>query len=183
MSGAERREQILDAARTVFADRGFGATTDEVARAVGVSQPYVVRLFGSKRGLVLEAYRDASTAVLDAFAAVPPGPQAGQQMGDAYGRFLADRDRLMLLMHGFIAGADPEIGALARHTLGEVYRLFRERTGGSEDDARAFVAQGMLLNVLVAVDAPAHLGEDPGFDGLVACNRDWIEEMREASSG
>src|SRR3954451_3613839 len=88
MTGAARRGQILAAARAVFADKGFAATTDEVARAAGVSQPYVVRLFGSKRELFLAAYRLAAGEIEAALRAVPAGPDAGALMGDAYVRLL-----------------------------------------------------------------------------------------------
>ena len=180
MSGAQRREEILVAARTVFAERGYSASTDEVARAAGVSQPYVVRLFGTKRELFLEAYTQASAEVLAALASVPAGPDAGMAMGDAYVGLLEDRDLLRLVMHGFIAGADEEVGKVARHTLGEAFRLFRERSGADEETARRFVAQGMLINVLLAVDAPTHRGEDAGMDALVQCVQDGIAERRTA---
>lgn len=178
MTGAARRDQILAAARRVFADKGFAATTDEVARAAGVSQPYVVRLFGSKRELFLAAYRQAGAEIEAALGSVEAGPDAGQRMGDAYIRLLEDRDLLRLTMHGFLAGTDDEVGKIARHTLGEAFRLFRERTGAPDDEARVFVASGMLINVLLAVDAPAHPGEDDGMDALVECVRVSIDEQR-----
>src|SRR5690348_13360031 len=109
MTGAARRDQILAAARSVFAARGYTASTDEVARAAGVSQPYVVRLFGSKRELFVETYRQASDQVLAALRTAEPGPEAGRRMGDAYVGLLADRELLLLLMHGFIAGTDEEV--------------------------------------------------------------------------
>jgi AcrR family transcriptional regulator len=177
MTGAERREQILAAARRVFAEGGYAASTDEVARAAGVSQPYVVRLFGSKRELFLAAYQQASDQVLATLSAVPAGDDAGKRMGDAYVGLLDDRDLLRLLMHGFIAGADDAVGRVARHTLGEAFRLFRERSGGTDDDARLFVAQGMLINVLLAVDAHRHAGEDTGMDGLVACTLEHLTPL------
>jgi AcrR family transcriptional regulator len=169
MRSPERREQILAAAKSVFAEGGYQATTDQVARAAGVSQPYVVRLFGSKRDLFLAVYREAADAVVRALASVPAGPDAGDRMGEAYVRLLEDRNLLRVLMHGFIAGADEEVGRLARHTLGEAYRLFTERAGGTPDEARRFVAFGMLINVLLATDAPEHPGEDRGMDDLVQC--------------
>ncbi|MBN9195873.1 MAG: TetR/AcrR family transcriptional regulator, partial [Microbacterium sp.] len=59
LSSDERREQIVRAAIAVFGARGYvGATTDEVAKAAGVSQPYVVRLFGSKESLFLAALNE-----------------------------------------------------------------------------------------------------------------------------
>ncbi|MCR6689663.1 TetR/AcrR family transcriptional regulator [Cellulomonas sp.] len=169
MSSDQRREQILAAARRVFAEGGYGATTDEVARAAGVSQPYVVRLFGSKRELFAAAYQAATGEVLTALGAVPAGPDAERLMGQAYLSLIADRDLLRLLMHGFIAGTEDEVGRAARHCLGESFRLYSERTGATPDEARQFVAFGMLLNVLVAVDAEAHRGQDEGLDGLTDC--------------
>jgi AcrR family transcriptional regulator len=180
MSGTQRREEILVAARTVFAERGYAASTDEVARAAGVSQPYVVRLFGTKRELFLEAYSVASAQIIEALSAVPAGPDAAVRMGDAYIGLLADRDLLRMVMHGFTAGADEEVGRVARHTLGEAFRLFQERSGEDEQAARVFVAQGMLINVLLAVDAPAHVGEDAGLDALVQCVQDDIAERATA---
>lgn len=177
MTSSERREQILAAARAVFAQGGYQATTDQVARAAGVSQPYVVRLFGTKRDLFLAVYREAGDRVLAAMRAVPAGPDAAERMGAAYVSLLADRDLLRVLMQGFIAGTDDEVGRIARHTLGEVYRLFEERTGAGPDEARRFVAMGMLINVLLAVDAPAHAGDDRGLDALMECTVKGVEGL------
>lgn len=170
LTGEARREQILSAALPAFAEGGYaGTTTDQVARAAGVSQPYVVRLFGSKKQLFLELYQQVSARVVAAFGSVEAGPYAAERMGQAYIGLMADRDLLQVLMHGLTAAADPEIGALARYTLGESYRLFRDRTGYPEGAGRDFVAQGMLINVLLAADAREHVGEDPAFDALVSC--------------
>ncbi|MFP3344532.1 TetR/AcrR family transcriptional regulator, partial [Halomonas sp. SIMBA_159] len=65
---SERREQILAAASIVFGERGyFGATTDQIAKAAGISQPYVVRMFGSKENLFTEVLSRASDKVLTTF--------------------------------------------------------------------------------------------------------------------
>ena len=170
MTAGERREQILHVALRVFAAGGYiGTTTDQVARAAGVSQPYVVRLFGGKQQLFAEVYARASQRVVEALAAVGPGPDAKREMGEAYVGLLADRDLLLLLLHGFASGSEPEIGRLARHTLSEAFRLYRERTGQDEDEARVFVAHGMLINVMLAVGAPEHAGEDAALDALTLC--------------
>ncbi len=170
MTASERREQILHAALTVFADGGYaGTTTDQVAREAGVSQPYVVRLFGGKQQLFAELYSRASSRVVAALAAVEPGPNAKQEMGEAYIGLLADRNLLLLLMHGFAAGSEPEIGRLARYTLSEAFRLYVERTGEGPDEARVFVAHGMLINVLLAVNATEHLSENAALDALAEC--------------
>jgi AcrR family transcriptional regulator len=170
MTADERREQILKAALIVFAEGGYaGTTTDQIAREAGVSQPYVVRLFGGKQPLFTEVYSRASSLVVAALSAVAPGPDAKQKMGEAYIGLLADRNLLLLLMHGFAAASEPEIGRLARYTLSEAFRLYLERTGEGPDQARIFVAHGMLINVLLAVNATEHLSESPALDALALC--------------
>ena len=81
MSADHRRELVLQAATRAFARRGYNATsTDEVAREAGVSQPYVVRIFGTKLELFLQVFERALEQVrltfeqvLDDLAAAGPG--------------------------------------------------------------------------------------------------------------
>jgi AcrR family transcriptional regulator len=52
MTAAERREQLIEVARTVFAERGFdGASVEEIAARAEVSKPVVYEHFGGKEGL------------------------------------------------------------------------------------------------------------------------------------
>ncbi|MFI0719025.1 TetR family transcriptional regulator [Streptomyces sp. NPDC021224] len=52
MTGKERREQLLDVGRTLFAERGYEATSvEEIAHKAGVSKPVVYEHFGGKEGL------------------------------------------------------------------------------------------------------------------------------------
>ena len=77
MSSEERREQIIEAAIAVFGAKGYvGTTTDDVARAASVSQPYVVRLFGTKENLFLEALGSALDELLD-------DPEQRSRLGEA----------------------------------------------------------------------------------------------------
>ena len=81
----------------------------------------------------------------------------------------ADRNLRRLLRHGVAAGSEPEIERLAGWTLSEAFRLYLERTGEGPDEARVFVAHGMLINVLLAVNATEHLSESPALDALALC--------------
>ena len=57
-SATERRVDVLEPAREVFAEHGLsGASTDAIARKAGISQPYLFRLFGTKKELYLESVR------------------------------------------------------------------------------------------------------------------------------
>ncbi|MGK5448474.1 MULTISPECIES: TetR family transcriptional regulator [Streptomyces] len=52
MTGKERREQLLDIGRALFAERGFeGTSVEEIAAKAGVSKPVVYEHFGGKEGL------------------------------------------------------------------------------------------------------------------------------------
>src|SRR6478752_10724106 len=71
MSADERRELVLAAATRAFARGGYhGTSTDAVAKEAGVSQPYVVRMFGTKLDLFLEVFERSVGRIRDAFAAV-----------------------------------------------------------------------------------------------------------------
>lgn len=61
---------MLEAASLVFGERGYeGTTTDAVARAAGVSQAYIVRMFGSKQALFTEVAQRALARIEEAFRA------------------------------------------------------------------------------------------------------------------
>lgn len=165
-----RREQILDAATAAFAEAGYaGTSTDAVARAAGVSQPYVVRFFGTKAELFLAVLERVGAQLVARFEAVPPGPDAKVRMAEAYLDLIADPNQLKVLMHGFVLGSDPRIGERARAVLARAFELYLSRTGGAVEEARDFVAHGMLLNVLFSLEAPAHAHEDPRIAELVRC--------------
>ena len=52
MTGKERREQLLDVGRVLFAERGYeGTSVEEIAHKAGVSKPVVYEHFGGKEGL------------------------------------------------------------------------------------------------------------------------------------
>ena len=52
MTGKQRREQLIDVGRKLFADKGFeGTTVEEIAARAGVSKPVVYEHFGGKEGL------------------------------------------------------------------------------------------------------------------------------------
>jgi len=167
MAREQRRELMLAAATAMVAERGFaGVSTDAVAQAAGVSQPYVVQMFGSKAQLLAAVFERTSERVLAAFAAVPAGPRAEGAMSAAYMSLAQDGDLLRVLVHGLCAGTDPVIGPLARFVLTETVRLFQERTGSDLQTARDFLAHGMLINVLLVAAAPAHLHESALLEQL-----------------
>lgn len=172
MPAEERRELILQAATRAFAEGGYaGTSTDTVAKEAGVSQPYVVRMFGTKLDLFLTVCAHACARVEAAFRAVldegpfdPASDEDKLRMGNAYHALLADTDFLHVLMHCFTASSVPEIGVLARDGMGRIFATLLE-TGWTAEEVTDFIAHGMLLNVLVSIGA---FGADDGPLGVLA---------------
>jgi len=180
MSADERRDQVLAAATRAFAGGGYaGTSTDVVAREAGVSQPYVVRMFGTKLELFLAVFERAAERIRTAFQEVldgypparpfnPDSEDDWAALGAAYTELLADRDFMLVLMHGFAAGGDPAIGATGRGCMSRIYDVLLS-TGCTSERATAFVAHGMLLNVMLAMRAPEHLSDSPALSDLTIC--------------
>lgn len=166
MSSDERREQIIDAAIAVFGARGYeGTTTDEIARAAGVSQPYVVRLFGSKEKLFLATLAVVLEHLFTAFRA---GLTAGgevviqERMGLAYVDLLRVRGLHQMLSQTFLLGGHPVIGPAARRGFTDVWEFLRgPEVGMSAAQAHDFLAQGMLLNTMIGLRIAEQHGVDP----------------------
>jgi AcrR family transcriptional regulator len=157
-SADERREEILAVAMEHFAAGGFhGTSTEAIAREAGISQPYLFRLFRTKRALFLACNDRACEKVLDAFrsaAASAPEDERLYAMGRAYvERLLPDRHAILMLMQGYAAaGADAGIREHVRLSYGEVVSEVAELSGAEPEDVWSFFATGMLLNIVAALD-------------------------------
>ncbi|PZF79297.1 TetR/AcrR family transcriptional regulator [Jiangella anatolica] len=155
LPAAERRESILAAATVVFGERGYaGATTDQIAIAAGISQAYVVRTFGSKETLFVEVARRAVGRIEAAFRAAiaaDDGRPVAQRLGAAYIDLVADRGILLSLLHLFSLGSDTAIGRTGREGFLTIYRLVRDEAGLAPDEASHFLAEGMLINTVLAL--------------------------------
>jgi AcrR family transcriptional regulator len=155
-SAEDRRESILDAALIEFAAKGLhGTSTEDIAKRAGISQPYVFRLFGTKKKLFAEACRRCMREVRDAMAAAAAGAsgeEALDAMGAAYMHYLEDDPRrLMLQMHMYAASDEPEIRKVARDAYGELVRFVEQVSGESHARISQFFARGMLINVIAAM--------------------------------
>lgn len=154
MKSEDRRESILTAATGVFGDYGyFGATTDQVAKAAGVSQPYVVRMFGTKEQLFLEVLQRALERLMTVFRGVLAEGRhdLGPRFGRAYVDLVNDRGLLLSLMHAFVMGGDPVIGKAARKGFLEVYEFLRDEAGFEAEQVSGFLASGMLINTMIGL--------------------------------
>ena len=176
MSADDRRELVLAAATRAFSRGGYaGTSTDAVAKEAGVSQPYVVRIFGTKLELFLEVLERACGQVRASFEAVlaeapfdPADDDDWARLGLTYTELLRDRDLLMVMMHGFAAGDIDEIARCSREGMGRIFATIMS-TGCTEERAREFVAHGMLLNVMLSMRAHEHLEERAELTAFTVC--------------
>jgi AcrR family transcriptional regulator len=156
----ERREEVLVAAEKVFAARGIHATpTLEVAKAAGISQAYLFRLFPTKSDLAIALVQRCNERIRSTFAAAAARAKAAGEdvlhaMGQAYVELIGDRDLLLVQLHAYAAAVSmPEIRDAMRDEFRALSELVARESGASPDEVRSFFAQGMLLNVLGALDA------------------------------
>jgi len=159
MSAAERRESVLEAAVPEFALHGLaGTSTEDVARRAGISQPYLFRLFPTKKALFLALVERCYSRVEGAFVAAAgdkTGDEALDAMGDEYELLLENRTLLLLQMHAYAACEDLDIRAATRAGFKRLWTTVERVSGLPFDRIISFFAMGMLINVAAAMDLPA----------------------------
>src|SRR5262245_12414938 len=153
----ERREAVLEAARFEFAQHGLhGASTDAIARRAGISQPYLFRLFGSKKALFIAVNEQCFQRTLDLFrnaAAGKSGQDALAAIGAAYGE-LIDSDRTMLQgqLQAYAASVvDDDVRESTARGYGRLVDYVETVSGADRRTVASFFAKGMLMNVLAAM--------------------------------
>jgi len=155
-TAAARRDEILEAALVEFAERGLdGASTEEIAKRAGISQPYVFRLFGSKKELFKAAMSRCFRETLETFqkaAEGKRGEEALEAMGEAYQELLGDRTRLRAQLQAYAACDDPEICEVVRNGYGDIFTYVERVSGLPPARVTHFFATGMLLNVIASMD-------------------------------
>jgi AcrR family transcriptional regulator len=160
ISKEDRRREIVEAAIREFAVGGFhGTPVDAIAKQVGVSQPYLFQLFGTKKELFIAAVRRAFERTVAAFrtAAANAGEDAGTEdvlmsMGLAYHQLLADRRLLMMQMQAYVACEDEDIREVVREEMLRLVSFVQSASGAPEAAIREWLAYGMLMNVVAAMD-------------------------------
>src|SRR5690349_3560344 len=157
-SAEERREELVEIAFRHFAEGGYhGTSTEAIAREAGISQPYLFRLFRTKRDLFVACTERCYALVGEVFsaaaAAAAPGEDRLEAMGKAYGeRLLPDRHALLFPLQSYAATGDPVIQAAVRDGFNALVRHVAELAGQPETEMWPFFATGMLYNVVAAAD-------------------------------
>jgi len=157
----------MAAAVDCFAKQGFyGTTTHEIAAWVGISQPYLYRLYPNKEALFAAAVDHVSVVMTDTLVACSSASGGSGQGSEsafdavrgAYAALVADRNILRFLMHANCAAGEPLVGQAVRRCYAKQVDTVRQLLG-DDDAVRRWFGAGMLDNVaavlgLVDIDEP-----------------------------
>ena len=157
-SAEQRREEIVEIAFRHFAEGGYkGTSTETIAREAGISQPYLFRLFRTKRELFL-ACVDRCFGQVDAGLPGGGGGRRRRASGcmrwatPTQDRLLPDRHALLFQMQAYAIerARDPRARArgLPRSSCGRSPSWRASRC----DATWEFFATGMMLNVVAMLD-------------------------------
>jgi len=165
MTAVERKDDLLDAALIEFAEHGYeGTSTEDIARRAGISQPYLFRLFGTKKELFKASVSRCFRETLEMFQRAAEGERgeaALKAIGQAYMDLLEnDRVRLRAQMQAYAASDDPQIREVVRKGYGELVEYVERVSGEAPERVSHFFAKGMLLNVMASLDL---LGAEEGW--------------------
>ena len=173
----ERRAEVLKAAVAEFALHGLhGTSTEMIARRIGISQPYIFRLFPSKKELFLAAVEQCFDRVEAAFrnaadesatsletsahASASPVEARLHAMGHAYLRLMAKRELLLFQMQAYAACSDDDVRRKVKLRWDRLMKVTGEISGASTDALTAFFARGMLMNVFASIGSVPEKGAE-----------------------
>ena len=122
---------------------------------MGVSQPYLFRLFGTKKQLFMAAIAWAFDHTVERFREAGRGASdrhdAFRRMGETYGDLVRDRRYLAIQLQAYASTDDPEIRAVVQEGFGRLVLEIVRHTDADPAELAAYLGRGMLLNVAGAM--------------------------------
>ncbi|MDB5054343.1 MAG: TetR family transcriptional regulator [Bacilli bacterium] len=158
---SSKKDQIIDAAVILFASHGFyKTTTANVAKLVGVTQPYIFHFFKTKEELYLAVLDRAVGKIVDSFRTVnAPADKLVETMGRAFeGLISTYRDEMLLTMQSFTT-PEPAIRDFARDSYSIIYQTVKKRfeeakLPQSAYTASMFIASGLIITLSEVLGLP-----------------------------
>jgi AcrR family transcriptional regulator len=154
----QRREDVLLAAMPVFGQRGlYGTPTTEVAKAAGISQAYLFRLYPTKEELFVALLERCFERIHDAFAeAIASVGNSGmhplEAMGVAYTALIEEQPELLLnQLQGQAASSEPAVREALRRGFAGLFEMVERESGAPAEEIHRFFAHGMLCNLIAAL--------------------------------
>jgi AcrR family transcriptional regulator len=171
-TATQRRTEAIAAGMRVFADHGLTTSAiQQVADEVGISQPYVFRLFGTKQSFFMACLDELADRVLAVFrqAAVTYTSDPLRAMGAGFRELVADGVITgMWLQACAAARGDERVAARCRSLMSTVLTEAERLTGATPDDLARFLANGSLVVILQALGVDLTGGSRAGVDSLRA---------------
>jgi len=157
----DKKELILDKAVGIFAENGYyKATTALIAKAAGVTQPYVFHFFKNKEELFIAVIDRATKRIYEAFSGVEaPSDRLMDTMGHAFLDIMkTHKDEIILVMQSH-AISEPVIRDHVKEKFRIVHELVAEKLkrAGSpnpEVGASQFLGTGFLITVAEVLELP-----------------------------
>ena len=179
------RAAVIEAARTLFLERGYAATTIEaISDLADTPQATVYRLFSSKLG-ILKAVLDVSIGGDDQAVAMADRPQVLALLSDpepenqlaGFAALLRQVMARVAPVHRILADAarsDPDAGSL-------LAEIARQRHEGQHRIARSVARSGAMRRGMRERDAAdiVHALASPEVYGLLVLDRGWSGERYE----
>jgi AcrR family transcriptional regulator len=160
-TAAERRTDVIAAAIIEFATYGLhGASTEAIAARAGISQPYVLRLFGTKKALFLAAVQAVTEQIMDlwkraleeADPALSPEEML-RTLGEHYKVLMVEVHGLRLILQSFSSAEDPEIRAESHRCLKDMHSWITANVRAHPASIQRWFATGMMLTVATSIGA------------------------------
>jgi AcrR family transcriptional regulator len=178
MSAEQRRTELVEIAMRHFARGGYhGTSTEAIAKDTGISQPYLFRLFGTKRDLFMACCALCQQRVAETFRSAAEGLPREERfpaMGHAYVDLIADRDLLLFHMQMYAACSDAVIQDWVRAGYADLVEMVMRLTGAKPEEVWGFFSTGMLINVIASLDLGVLAEEKPWA-------RTWTESPKDVA--
>jgi len=192
MRGDERRAYILAQAKKIFAEKSYWeASTGELARASGITEPVLYKHFGSKKQLFIALLSMISGQFLQRFrnrieARTDLSDRLANLLLDYRAAAMEDHDSIHFLMNAVLELKDPEIAQLIQTHNQETFALIYDLLEKAQ--AQGLVSSQLDLSVatwgyqsfLVALQyrAKASLFEEFDARTISEINRLWLQALK-----
>jgi AcrR family transcriptional regulator len=160
-TSVNRREQIVEAAVVVFAEDGYyRATTAQVAEKVGISQPYVFKVFKNKEELFVASLERAFDRIIRSFMEVEASAdQLLKESIRVYEQLMETHPNEIILQVQALGIRDEAIRQVMQDGMRKVSSLMRDKfveAGMKHPDVlvSSFMANGMLCNMATVLGMP-----------------------------
>jgi AcrR family transcriptional regulator len=176
----QRRLQLLEIARTLFADQGFHATSmDEIAEAAGVTKPVLYQHFPSKRALYIELLENTADQLLtllgEATSSVSTGRERVEEGFRAYFQFAVGNREAFRLLFGASIRTDPEFARIVESTIRVAADTVSNLIEIPASDQQRHVLANALVGMAESVGRRALQEPEPDVDAQELAR--WLAEL------